>query len=493
MNLRTITSEIGAIQDYNPDVPEYREEIRGIVNEIIISLYAERKWKWAQKEIKLEVFGDVSLPVDATNASQVTLFNDFNGPVGSGAGSYYAYILCPTDDIPYWLSAGCVLSLLSGTDALTNDPLPAVPGDYWITHISDDVIPNKSRVWFQRMDKDFQRGHSIYERTPKIGDSNADITCTFKHRYITLPNDCVNVLALGIRESVGTSAQADLRPFDNEDKYLDEQWAQNMDIVGRPYNFIAESDYYVKPPLLEPTAIVTAGPAPVGLRAPFPGKYEVCYTFVQTQNVTIAGPGNNHSLVTWESGPSAISDSVIPDVAANDGVTIGGLQTTDIYDGLRKRVYVRTPVSNRFFSTNDYPSSHTATGVAFPMYPEMLTNASPLPEHGGTYQRLRLYPRQDADYILTLRYLSRPQRLIDDNDSHEIPSGTKYIVYRACEEIFTKHNNLLQAKVYQIKADKELLNLENRWLTEAAAVYIKSGFSLSTPNSRTQRKLSWTP
>jgi len=478
MNLGKLIDEVGNILDYNPEVPEYRQQIRSILNDIYLSLFSDRKWKWAQKEIKLHAHNDVALPVDDLVGSQVQLYNDYNGPIGTGTGGYYAYVECPAADVPFWLAAGCIISITSGTDIITNQPLQNIPADYWVTNITTGSNNSKSRVYFQRMDKDQQRLASIYERTPRIGNSNPDIVCTFKHRYITLPQDCVAILGLGLRETVGTNAQADLRPFDPMSKYIDEQWAVNMDERGRPTDYIPEGDYYVKPPLIEPSAAVNAGPVFDGLRAPFAGKYQVCYTFVQAQNyLQGGGSGDQGTLVEWESGPSPISDEVVPNVTALDGISITGMQTSDVYDGLLKRYYVRVPNSDRFYSTEEVPFGSSVTSRTTYLYKEMLTNGKPLPEHGGVYQRIRLYPRQDADYVITLRYLYRPQRLVDDQDCPDVPtSGHKYLVYRTCEEVFLKHNNLNQAKVYKEKADKELLNLENRWLTEANAIHVKKPF-----------------
>lgn len=472
MNLGELINQVGNILDYNPEVPEYREEVRNTLNDIYLSLFSDRKWKWAQKETKLWAFADVTLPVDATVGAQVSIINDFNGP------TYYAAAVCPDTDVPSWLSAGCIITITGGTDIITNDPLPNL-GDYWITNIKTDVAyPNKLLVYFQRMDKDQQRLNSIWERTPKLGNSNPDVACTFKHRYITLPHDCVGLIGIGMREVIGTNGEAqDLRPFDPLAKYMDEQFAIDLDEVGRPTDYVPETDYYVKPPMLTPTATLNVG-ALVGFRAPYAGSYDVCYTFVGSQIITTNGIAEDSRIIPWESGPSPISDSVVPNLTTNDGVSIGNLQVTNIYDGLKKRYYIRIPNSNRFYSTDEYPVAETTTSTSIPLDNEILTNCKPLPEHGGVYQRIRLYPRQDADYLVMIRYMYRPQRLVDDTDSPDVPaSGHKYLVFRTAEELFIKHNNLNQAKVYQEKANKELLNLENRWLSEPAAIHIKKPFA----------------
>ena len=161
MNLIYLINQIGNILDYNPEIAEYREEMRNIINDIYLSMFSERPWRFAQKEIHLNVFGDVTLPVDTTEGSQVSILNDFNGAVGTGTGGYYAYLLCPEDDVPVWLSTGCIVTISSGTDSTNNDPLPNVPLDYWVTNITNgegEGQTNKIRVWFKewiRISRDY--------------------------------------------------------------------------------------------------------------------------------------------------------------------------------------------------------------------------------------------------------------------------------------------------------------------------------------------------
>jgi len=80
MNLGELINQVGNILDYNPEVPEYREEVRSTLNDIYLSLFSDRKWKWAQKETKVWAFADKKLPINATVGAQVSIINDFNGP-----------------------------------------------------------------------------------------------------------------------------------------------------------------------------------------------------------------------------------------------------------------------------------------------------------------------------------------------------------------------------------------------------------------------------
>jgi hypothetical protein len=100
-----------------------------------------------------------------------------------------------------------------------------------------------------------------------------------------------------------------------------------------------------------------------------------------------------------------------------------------------------------------------------------------MPENDGHYKRVRLYPRQDTDYLIEARFVYRPDRLIEDTDVPEFPPDHhRYLVYRACQELFVKHDNLQHSEMYRTKADVELLRIENLYLSEGAGYWIKQGY-----------------
>jgi len=67
--------------------------------------------------------------------------------------------------------------------------------------------------------------------------------------------------------------------------------------------------------------------------------------------------------------------------------------------------------------------------------------------------------------------------LDDDHDQPETPIDThRYIVYRTLEEMLFKHNQDVQSAYYAKKAEKELQKIEERYLTQRSAIYIKDNF-----------------
>jgi hypothetical protein len=78
-----------------------------------------------------------------------------------------------------------------------------------------------------------------------------------------------------------------------------------------------------------------------------------------------------------------------------------------------------------------------------------------------------------------IRYIRKAQSLIENEDTPESPPAThRYLVYRSCEELFTKHNALPQAQLYKKKADDEERKMAAQWLTQRAASYVKRGFGI---------------
>ena len=130
------------------------------------------------------------------------------------------------------------------------------------------------------------------------------------------------------------------------------------------------------------------------------------------------------------------------------------------------------------------------TNITLPA--QYLISQTRLPENSGNYKRIRLYPRQDTDYDVSLRYIYQPPRLIENTDVPEFPpSHHRYLVYRACQELFVKHDNLSHSEVYKRKADVELLRLENNYLSAGAGAWEMMSFTGSDDFIRTTSPLTW--
>jgi hypothetical protein len=112
----------------------------------------------------------------------------------------------------------------------------------------------------------------------------------------------------------------------------------------------------------------------------------------------------------------------------------------------------------------------------------------------GTYWRIRLHPRPNFYMPIRIRYIRKCHSLVADTDTPEMPPDThRYIVYRSCEELFTKHNALPQAQLYKQKADAEEARMAAQWLTQRAASYVKGPFRASPGYYKPFRRLIQLP
>jgi hypothetical protein len=296
-------------------------------------------------------------------------------------------------------------------------------------------------------------------------DGSGTVKVRVKDRFIAMPKACIDILSFGIR-----SPENERQEFGYLTRWLDEHMSLDIDLVSRPTDWVMVEDLVVSPPVLKPTVAVGAGTVPSA------STYDVCYTFIKQG---------------LESAPSPVSATL--SLTAVQALTVNNIQlTTNEYS--QKRVYFRNNDSNRFYRAlaADLASTVTTSGAMTIANPtSFLTSNAPLPEHEGRYKQIRLYPRQDQDYRATLRFSFRPQRLLDDADVPICPAEHhKYLVYRTCQELFIKHNNLPQSEIYRGRAEDELVKMMQRYLTTASSVWIKGVFRQSAVYLRPRPRLT---
>jgi hypothetical protein len=95
----------------------------------------------------------------------------------------------------------------------------------------------------------------------------------------------------------------------------------------------------------------------------------------------------------------------------------------------------------------------------------------------GFTQRIRLYPRQDQDYVFTIRYMEQHQVMREDSDVSSIPPEFRMtIAYKALSDIFIKHDNMPQSELYRRRFDELLLKLERRYLITPSRRIVKGNW-----------------
>jgi hypothetical protein len=297
-------------------------------------------------------------------------------------------------------------------------------------------------------------GNTLYLTKPYVGPTAAGASMKAKQRYLDLPQDCVSVLQLGTRERVGNASPADIGRFVPFTRFEDEWWALPLDEVGTATHWVNYDDYTVASPVQSPTAALAGGGTLV------PGTE---YSFVRTLNY-----GNRRSA------PSPLGAATPTPGNQNINIT---LPETGIGSGYYQEVWLKfSPYkAYRLVISEQAPGAAPVTAaITAPsndwQFKERLT------EVDGNYQRVRLYPRQSSDTVITLRYLYRPPKLVEDTDSPQFPAAHhQYLAYRALSDLFVKHDNLPQHKIYQDKAEDEIIKLEQRYMTEIPRRWVKNG------------------
>ena len=305
---------------------------------------------------------------------------------------------------------------------------------------------------------------TLYLENFSASATTIGLTITVKQRFVDMPADCSEVLSIGVRSPLsGTNAH-----FSYLSRARDEELSLLLSSTGLPTDWLIYDDATMTQPVLASGLTVNAAGT---LEA---GVHYVKYTFVHKNK---------------ESAPSPESTVTL---GASDSINVAGLQNTGANSGILKKAYIRTPDANGYYAStaaNVAETVTTMTGIV--VATDYLVSGERLPENSGHYKRVRLYPRQDTDYLIEARFVYRPDRLIEETDVPEFPPDHhRYLVYRACQELFMKHDNVTHSEVYRRKADVELLRMENNYLSEGAGYWIKLGYRETNASFRTETSLT---
>lgn len=417
MNLAEMRDMVGSIVDYDPNVQTYRDEVTRIINELYLDFFTDRPWKFAQETEEIQVYKDV----------EVT-----DGVIAVGANT----ITSASNPFLAWME-GAIVEISGATAEADN-------GEYTIAKSTAGVLYLEA-----------------------FSGTNAEtITTKVKQRFIDMPEDCNEVLSIGIRSpTAGTQAH-----FDYLSRARDEEYSLLLSSTGLPTDWLIYDDVTMTQPVLQP-ALAAVG----GATWSTAGTYYARYTFVHKNK---------------ESAPSP--EVEVTTSLAGFVLNLTNIQNTGTNSGIFKRCYLRTTTNSAFYQVSNADVDETTLLINdLDLSVDHLANGRRLPENDGHYKRVRLYPRQDTDYLVEVRFVYRPDRLIEDTDVPEFPPAHhRYLVYRACQELFVKHDNLQHSELYRRKADTELLRMENTYLSEGAGVWIKQGYRESQVRYRSQTSLT---
>jgi len=411
MRLSEIRDYIGNILDYQPSIASYQEQLNDVINENYFKLFAEKPFTFAQKEKIINARTDISL-TDVT-------FTPTSAEITTATAQFKNEM------------AGQVIDV-EGTEYEIA----------WVAGTTQAFLT------------------SLY---PGSGASVVK-DATIKFRYLDMPQDCVEIMQV-LKRAMTMTPQEPGRMVPVT-RYEDEYYNLPLNEVNLPNYWIPYDDFSLNPPKAPTITAVTSGSGR-GVRTL---EFAVSYIFADRE--TALSPVTSIDL----------TDTQLPAIT---------LSTLPNGSGRYRKVYVRCPEAgiNKFYNIPE-----SSSGLSLYVFPPTsnatfsYANATSLtdfndsfeltynraPGVDGNYQRIRMYPRQDKDYELTVRYMYRPKKLVDDADTPEFPAAHHSVLaYMSLRDIFIKHNNEQQAVLYDRKVQQEMLKIEQRYLNSIAKRYIK--------------------
>lgn len=410
MRLSEIRDYITNILDYDPTNTTFDGQTDDIINDCYRRLFSEKPFTFAQKEAIVQALPDETLSITP------------------GAGTNGA---TTTGVFPDWIEGHIV--------------------EY--NDVEYMVVFRASNTQIY-IDADF----------PAVSPT-AD--AVFKMRYLDIPQDCVQIMQVAKRSLTLTPVEPGrMIPLT---RYEDEWWNLPLDEVNLPNYWIQFDDYnVVAPRKVNADAVTTA--AGRGVRSV---DVAMTYSF---------GSGNT----LRESALSAFTTVSLADTQdlRISPVSLGTGTNTGFY----RKIYVRCTAENlnvwrqiktsggvrSFDPTYNTPTTFTTLPLSELQSQVFEQDNARFQYSDGNTQRVRLYPRQDAKYDLTVRYMYKPPRLVEDHDSPQFPSAHHLVLaYMALEQIFMKTDNLTQSNMYRMKAESEMIKMERRYLTQAPKRWVK--------------------
>ena len=315
------------------------------------------------------------------------------------------------------------------------------------------TITNVTSTTVASLDRGFESANGVY-------------TVNVMNRYLDLPAGCTTVLGVARRTNTRTpNSPGLLSPLT---RYEDEWNNLPLGEVNLPVYWVYHDPAYLNGPRKNLTAAAVAAAAGQGDRT-----VELTSTFVR------GGRESSHGQIV----SVAANDSQDVQLTPYSGVT---------NDGLYKRYYFRcTGLGYDAFRLLNDP-----TGGVMELAPtdvaartlldldstslsggESVYGTARMLNPDGFTQRIRLYPRQDQDYVFTIRYMEQHQVMREDNDVSSIPPEFRMtIAYKALSDIFIKHDNMPQSELYRRRFDELLLKLERRYLITPSRRIVKGNW-----------------
>ena len=324
-------------------------------------------------------------------------------------------------------------------------------------------------------DVDYEIAYRLNDQTVYLttsGEAVAGISGTLKNRYIDLPAHASQILNVSRRTNAITARN--VGQYTAVSRFEDEYHNLPLDEVSVPVYWVPADDINVISPRNIQAAAVTSGSGH-GVRT-----VEIALAFAQR------GASEDYRF-------SSLSAAVT--LSLSDTQQVRVTHTTDLKSlGLYKAVFFRSPTNGLYQWRRLSVVAPDSTAVETFTLPLSLltegnslvdTNSYPLfNESDGMTQRIRLYPRQDEDYDITVRYVYRPQKLLEDQDTPDLPPAQHMMLaYAALEQLSMMTDNDSRVGYYHQKKMQGVEELDARYLTSPARRFVKQymGQGLTQP------------
>ena len=297
-----------------------------------------------------------------------------------------------------------------------------------------------------------------------------------KFRYLDLPSDCVSILNVAKRSMTLTPQEPGM--FIAVARYEDEYYNLPLDEVNLPNYWVPADEYHVS----TPRSVLSVTSSGTGTGTNITLNVSMSYVYAGRESSF-----SSSTSITTDKPTLQVTFTQLPNRT-----------------GYYRKIYVNNPDAGwkgdraiYVQSSTDIkvPPKTTAANYDIDDFTDAFEfKSEPYTAIDGNTQRIRLYPRQDQDYDITVRYMFRPQPLVNDNDTPEMPSSAHHILaYMALRELFVKLDNMPQANMYERKVAQEMVKLEQRYLTQIPRRFVKRGMldgvvnplPLYTPLTRT--------
>jgi len=489
VNLTEIRNKIKSITDYSPELAVYNEQLDILINDAYNAIWTEKRWKWAQKTIFIDIWPDVvPLQPDGTTTRNASVTNNrrrvtFSGPVRA------------LDSYPY-MWEGQIIEIQGR--------------DYFIDQVID--------------------GTEIRLRDPFRGTTDVDdVTWTIKHRFYDLPADAIEILGLVHKD---TPAAGKIPPY-GAVRGITARREEDLNLREDFTNFFSEAYIPYGTSNVPPAETVETVVEGIAGAIPANTYLELCWAF-ETDGGKKVGALSNSAIAKTGGAPGGIQvkfltfDNVAVQAPAYADDTD---QIMNQFEGLRKRVYFNQNFNRatgvRLSGLPVWREVTVGSTYVAPAFPGLDTETDPVRvldtaatyniinldqvnpgnkryiDYDGLHMRFRPYPRPiGSDFIYLFgsgqgganpinnanerqfrqwecRYYRKPHRLGLQTDTPEFPiEFHALVVYKVLHDIYSKHDNLSQAQNYNKKYDDAVKRFEKRYVDSVDTDLIRQQFGV---------------